>query len=120
MIMARKFSHLDEWDKQYIRDNIGKMSQREIAKRIGCHPNTVQYFLKKENVEYKGLERWTPQRRNEILRLRMQGLTTREIACRLGIKRNAVRGQWCIMRKQGIKLPYLQELLKIRKNKQKE
>lgn len=118
--MARKFFHLDEWDKQYIRDNIGKIPQKKIAKRIGCHLNSIRYFLKKENVEYRGLERWTPEKRNELLHLRMQGMTTKEIACQLGVKHNAVRGQWCIMRKQGIKLPYLQELLKIRKNKQKE
>lgn len=115
--MARKIFHLDGWDKQYIRDNIGKMSQREIAKRIGCHPNTIQYFLKKEDIEYKGMERWTPQRRNELLRLRMQGLTAREIACRLGVKRNAVRGQLCVMRQQGYDLSYLQELQKTRQDK---
>lgn len=117
--MARSFFHLEQDDKQYIRDNIDKVSQREMAKWIGCHYSTIRYFIKKEKIAVKSMERWTPEKRDRILVLRNLGMTSEEIANILNVSYDSIRGQLNIMRKEGYDVPRLREWKKIRMNNKK-
>ena len=99
--MARTLVHLDKEDKQYIRDNINKISQKEMAEWIGCHPITILRFIKKENLSTRKYEKWTLVKRNQVLILRRYGMTSQEIADILNVSYGSIRGQLNIMRKEG-------------------
>lgn len=118
--MARSFFHLEQDDKQYIRDNIDKVSQREMARWIGCHYSTIRYFIKKENIPTKRQNRWTPEKSDEIIALRRLGHTSQEIADIMQVSQGAIRGQLNILRKEGYDVPYLKEWLRIRIENKKQ
>ena len=85
-----------------------------MARWIGCHYTTIRYFIRKEKIAVKSLERWTPEKRDRILVLRNLGMTSEEIANILNVSHDSIRGQLNIMRKEGYDVPYLREWKKIR------
>jgi transposase len=70
------------------------LSVEQIAERIGRHPSTVSYHLKKHGLEPLGRERHSPNGKVDPERLRgliESGLTIRETAAELGVGYSTVR-----------------------------
>lgn len=107
---------LTEKEVRYIQKNVSKLSRTEIARRLGCRLSTVCRWIKKEKIPVKSIERWNSERREEILSLRQQGLSMREIAERMNVSQGSIRGQLNIMRNEGYNTPYREEWLQARRD----
>lgn len=100
-----KHIRLSEDEVQYIFDNVGKKSTREIAEWIGCHVAAVNYRLRKRGITHKGFSVWSPYKQDELLSLRRKGFSIKELAEHFDTTQVAIEGQIRIMRKKGIKVP---------------
>lgn len=107
---------LTEKEVRYIQNNVSKLSRSEIARRLGCRLATVCRWIKKKKIPVKSVERWNSERREEILSLRQQGLSMREIAERMNVSQGSIRGQLNIMRNEGYNTPYRKEWLQARRD----
>ena len=74
------------------------LSLEDIARRLGCHPSTVGYWLRKHGLQANGRERHAPRggiEREVLEALVQEGLTLRAIAAELGVSQSTVR-HWLV------------------------
>lgn len=113
-----KHTRLSKDEIQYIFDNVGKKSTREIAEWIGCHVAAVNYRLRKRGIKHRGFSMWSQHRLDEMLALRCEGYSLEELAKHFNVSKCAVDDQIHLMRKKGIKVPTQWDVRNIKKIKQ--
>lgn len=94
--------HLTEDEEQYIFDNYEKKSAKEIADWIGCTTFTIYYHLKKRGLKPLYFPKWSSEKKRELLALRCNGATCKELAERFDVTETAIRNQIRLMRQSGI------------------
>jgi transposase len=82
-------------DKRFLEDCLAQgMSLEAISERVGKHPSTVGYWLKKYGLRARGREVHAPKgqiEKSQLVGLIEEGFSLREIAERLGRSITAVR-----------------------------
>jgi DNA-binding CsgD family transcriptional regulator len=107
--------HLTEDEKRYIFDNYDKKSAKEIADWIGCTVCTVNFHLKKRGLKSLHFSKWSSEKKRELLTLRCNGATRKELAERFGVTESAIHNQIRLMRQSGINIPTQWDVRLIRK-----
>lgn len=107
--------HLTKDEEQYIFDNCDKKSAKEIADWIGCTVGTVSYHLKKRGLKPLYFSKWSSEKKRELLTLRCNGATRKELAERFGVTESAIHNQIRKMRESGINIPTQWDVRLIRK-----
>jgi predicted XRE-type DNA-binding protein len=51
--MEMRITIISEYDKRFITENSLKLTQREIATKLGITVSSVQHYIKKNNLEFK-------------------------------------------------------------------
>lgn len=107
--------HLSKDEEQYIFDNYDKKSAKDIADWIGCTVGTVNFHLKKRGFKSLHFSKWSSEKKRELLTLRCNGATRKELAERFGVTESAIHNQIRLMRQSGINIPTQWDVRLIRK-----
>lgn len=107
--------NLSKDEKQYILDNYNKKSAREMAEWIGCSVYTIDYHLRKNGLRCPYFSRWSPEKKAELLELRKNGMSRKDLAKRFNTTEQSIHGIIYQMRKNGIEVPKWREVMRIRK-----
>lgn len=100
-----KHIRLSKDEIQYILDNVDKKSTREMADWIGCNVHTVCNHLQKRGIKRKIFSMWSPQRLEEMLSLRREGMSYKELAEHFNVSESAIFNQLRTMRRNGVDVP---------------
>lgn len=99
---VKSYLRLSQDEIDFILENANKKSTREMAEWIGCNINAIRYHLRINGVKTEQFSHWSPEKRQEILELRKNGLTTTQISRVFNTTASAIRSQLIIMRRKGI------------------
>ena len=99
---VKSYLRLSQDEIDFILENANKKSTREMAEWIGCNISAIRYHLRNNGVKTEQFSHWSPEKRQEILELRKNGLTTTQISRVFNTTVSAIRSQLIIMRRKGL------------------
>ena len=99
---VKSYLRLSQDEIDFILENANKKSTKEMAEWIGCNISAIRYHLRINGVKTEQFSHWSPEKRQEILELRKNGLTTTQISRVFNTTASAIRSQLIIMRRKGI------------------
>lgn len=106
MAQRNSFIRLNKDEIQYILDNVNKASLTEMSEWIGCTKEAVRYHIKKHKIKTEQFSMWSAFRKAELVELRKGGMSIKALAERYKVSQKAISGQLCLLRKNGIEIPY--------------
>lgn len=100
------YVRLTEDEKQYIRDNVNRISTREMAEWIGCTHYAIRYHFRKEGIKPVQFKVWSPEKLRILRALRQDGMAIKDIAKQFNATYEAVHGQIETMKRKGVDVSF--------------
>ena len=99
---VKSYLRLSQDEKDFILENANKKSTKEMAEWIGCNISAIRYHIRNNGVKTVQFSYWSPEKRQEILELRKNGLTIAQISRVFNTTVSAIKSQLIIMRRKGL------------------
>ena len=99
---VKSYLRLSQDEIDFILENANKKSTKEMAEWIGCNISAIRYHIRNNGVKTVQFSYWSPEKRQEILELRKNGLTIAQISRVFNTTVSAIKSQLIIMRRKGL------------------
>lgn len=108
--MKTKGCHrLTEVDKQFIKDNIDKLSFDEIANNLDCCVQSVRNNIKRMNLKKARQKRWDSKLCREFAEMVKKGYSSQVLAEKFNLGYQGVYTRLTILKKEGWDIPLFRE-----------